>query len=89
VPPIADALPGYELSGTEWLMAPAGTPQDILARLNSAVTTMLETSDMKALWATKGNEFTPNSSEQAAAKFRQEYERVAAMIKEAGVKPEF
>jgi tripartite-type tricarboxylate transporter receptor subunit TctC len=89
VPPIADTLPGYELSGTEWLMAPGGTPQEILARLNSAVTAILETPDMKALWATKGNQFAPNTPEQAAARFKQEYERVASMIKEAGVKPEF
>jgi tripartite-type tricarboxylate transporter receptor subunit TctC len=89
IPPIADTLPGYELSGTEWIMAPAGTPREILARLNVATTAVLETPELKSLWATKGNEFVPNTAEQAAATFKSEYERVATMIKEAGVKPEF
>jgi tripartite-type tricarboxylate transporter receptor subunit TctC len=89
VPPIADALPGYELSGTEWIMAPAGTPREILERLNAATTAVLETPQLKEHWATKGNEFMANTADQAAAAFKREYERVAAMIKEAGVKPEF
>jgi tripartite-type tricarboxylate transporter receptor subunit TctC len=89
VPPIADTLPGYELSGTEWIMAPAGTPREILARLNAATTAVLEMPELKSLWATKGNEFVPNTPDEAAARFRQEHERVAAMIREAGVKAEF
>jgi tripartite-type tricarboxylate transporter receptor subunit TctC len=89
VPPIADTLPGYELSGTEWIMAPVGTPREILTRLNAATTQVLESPELKGLWATKGNEFVSNTADEAAAKFKQEYERVAGMIREAGVKPEF
>jgi tripartite-type tricarboxylate transporter receptor subunit TctC len=89
VPPIADALPGYELAGTEWIMAPGGTPREVLARLNAATTAVLETPEIKSQWASKGNEFVPNTVDEATAKFKQEYDRVAAMIKEAGVKPEF
>jgi tripartite-type tricarboxylate transporter receptor subunit TctC len=89
VPPIADTLSGYELTGSEWLMAPAGTPREILARLNAAVTSVFDAPDMKELWASKGVEFTPGTPEQFAAKFKQEYERTVAVIREAGIKPEF
>ena len=89
VPPIADTVPGYELSGTEYVMAPMGTPPEVLARLNSALAGIVESGEVKALWAVKGNQFTPNSAGEAAARFKQEYARVAATIKEAGIKPEF
>jgi tripartite-type tricarboxylate transporter receptor subunit TctC len=89
VPPIADTLPGYELSGTEWIMAPMGTSREILARLNAATTAVLEMPELKSVWAAKGNEFVPNAAEQAAAAFKGEYERVVGMIRQAGVKPEF
>lgn len=90
VPTIAEAaLPGYELTGSEWVMAPAGTPREILAKLNMVLTGIFEHPEMKALWTSKGVEFTPGTPEQFAAKFKQEYERTGAMIREAGVKPEF
>jgi len=89
VPAIADTLPGYELTGTEWLMAPAGTPREILARLNAATTAVLESPELKETWAAKGVEFIPGTPEHFAGKFRQDYEKTAAMIREAGVKPEF
>jgi tripartite-type tricarboxylate transporter receptor subunit TctC len=90
VPTIAEAaLPGYELTGTEWLMAPAGTPREILARLNAAATAVLESPELKEVWASKGVEFVPGTPEHFAEKFRQDYERTAAVIRAAGVKPEF
>ena len=90
VPTIAEeALPGYELTGTEWLLAPAGTPREILAKLNAVVTAIFEHPEMRALWASKGVEFTPGTPEHFTAKFKQDYEKTAAMIREAGVKPEF
>jgi len=90
VPTIAEAgVRGYELTGTEWLMAPAGTPPDILAKLNATVTQILDTPEMKEVWASKGNEFAPGSPEQFVDRLQQEYDRIAAVIREAGVKPEF
>ena len=89
VPPISDTVPGYELTGTEWIMAPAGTPREILARLNAAATAVLESAELKDAWAAKGVEFIPGTPDVLAEKFRQDYERTAALIKRAGVKPEF
>jgi len=89
VAPISDTLPGYELTGTEWIMAPAGTPREILARLNAAATSVLESPELKEAWAAKGVEFVPGAPEALAEKFRKDYERTAAVIRAAGVKPEF
>ena len=89
VPPISDTVAGYELTGTEWIMAPAGTPRDILARLNAAATTVLQSPELKEAWAAKGVEFIPAAPDALAEKFRQNYEATAKVIREAGVKPEF
>jgi len=89
VAPISDTLPGYELTGTEWIMAPAGTPREILARLNAAATAVLESPELKEVWAAKGVEFIPGTPDALAEKFKQDYERTAAVIRRAGVKPEF
>ena len=89
VPTIAEAaLPGYEIVGSEGLLAPAGTPREILAKLNTTITAVLNTAEMKELWASKGVEFAPNMAEQYTAKLRDEFEKTAAVIKAAGIKPD-
>jgi tripartite-type tricarboxylate transporter receptor subunit TctC len=55
VPTVAEAgVPGYE--ATIWLgiMAPAGTPQPIVERLNSAINTATKRPDVVDLWAKQG-----------------------------------
>ena len=90
VPTVGEAaLPGYEIGGSEWIMAPAGTPRDILGRLNATVAALLDAPDMRELWRSKGNEFIRATPEECAARFRQEFEAAAAVIREAGIRPEF
>ncbi|WP_424629048.1 tripartite tricarboxylate transporter substrate binding protein [Bradyrhizobium sp. SYSU BS000235] len=55
VPTVAEAgVPGYE--ATIWLgiMAPAGTPQPIVERLNAAINTAIKRPDVVDLWAKQG-----------------------------------
>lgn len=55
VPTVAEAgVPGYE--ATIWLgiMAPASTPQPIVARLNAAINTAIKRPDVVKLWAEQG-----------------------------------
>jgi tripartite-type tricarboxylate transporter receptor subunit TctC len=46
IPPIAEAVPGYEASSWNALMAPAGTREDIVARLNAATNRVLAKPDI-------------------------------------------
>jgi tripartite-type tricarboxylate transporter receptor subunit TctC len=55
VPTVAEAgVPGYE--ATIWLgiMAPAGTPQPIVDRLNVAINNAIKRPDIVDLWAKQG-----------------------------------
>ncbi len=87
VPTIAEAaLPGYDIVGSEGLLAPASTPRDVIAKLNSTVAALLATAELKETWANKGVEFAANTAEQYAAKLREEFEKTGAVIKAAGIK---
>jgi tripartite-type tricarboxylate transporter receptor subunit TctC len=89
VPTIAESgLKAYEISGIEGIFAPIGTPREIIARLNSVVGGALSTPEMKASWASKGIEFVPNTPEQFAAKVQFDYDKTAALIKAADIRPE-
>ena len=89
VPTIAEsALKGYEISGWEGVYAPAGTPRDIVAKLNATIRAALETTEMKDIWKARAIEFVPNTTEQFAAKTREDFDKTAALIKVAGIKPE-
>lgn len=89
VPTIAESgLKTYEISGIEGIFAPIGTPREIVARLNSVVGGALSTPEMKASWASKGIEFVPNTPEQFAAKVQFDYDKTAALIKAADIRPE-
>ena len=82
------ALKGYEISGYEGVFAPAGTPRDIVTKLNATIGTLLATPEMKEAWTAKAVEFVPNTPDQFAAKMRDDYEKTGALIKAAGIKPE-
>ena len=89
VPTFAEAaLPGYDIVGSEGLLAPVGTPRDIIVKLNTAVAALLATAELKETWAGKGVEFAANTPEQYAAKLRDELEKTAVVIKAAGIKSE-
>jgi tripartite-type tricarboxylate transporter receptor subunit TctC len=78
----------YEISGSEGIYAPAGTPREIVMKLNATIAAIMGTGEMKDLWKTKAVEFVPNTPEQFAAKTRDDYEKTAALIRAAGIKAE-
>ena len=55
VPSLADALPGFDVAPRIWLLAPAGTPPAVVARLNEAVKAVLSSPDtVQAAYAQGG-----------------------------------
>jgi tripartite-type tricarboxylate transporter receptor subunit TctC len=66
--------------------APAGTPQDLVNRINSEVTRALASPDVKERLATLGLEWKPNSSGEFAAFLREEVQKWAKAVKDSGAK---
>jgi tripartite-type tricarboxylate transporter receptor subunit TctC len=54
VAPLADALPGFDVAPHIFLLAPAGTPNDIVDKLSAAVKTVLDTPEAGAAAAAQG-----------------------------------
>jgi tripartite-type tricarboxylate transporter receptor subunit TctC len=54
VPPLADALPGFDVAPRIFVLAPAGTPNDVVDKLSAAVKSVLDTPDAGTAAATLG-----------------------------------
>jgi tripartite-type tricarboxylate transporter receptor subunit TctC len=89
VPPIAEAgVPSYE--ATQWygLVAPAGTPADIIARLHAEATAALKTQEMKDKLAGDGAEPVGTTPQEFAAHIKGELEKWAAVARAAKIEPQ-
>jgi tripartite-type tricarboxylate transporter receptor subunit TctC len=79
-------LPAVNVALWYGLMAPAGTPPEIIARINREVNQALKAPDVLERFAAQGTEPLGGSPEQAAAFVKQELERWGPVIKRAGIK---
>ena len=70
------------------ILAPAGTPQNVVARLNTEINKALAAPDLKDRLLTAGIQPLGNTPEQFAGFIRSETGRYAKVIKDAGIKPE-
>jgi tripartite-type tricarboxylate transporter receptor subunit TctC len=89
VPPIAEAgVPNYE--ATQWygLLAPAGTPADIIARLNAQARAALATPEMREKLAGDGAEPVGTAPEEFAAHIRHELEKWRTVARAAKIEPQ-
>ncbi len=77
---------GFDVSTWYGLMAPAGTPPEIVARLNREVDRILTLPDVKEKLNTVGAEDGGGSPEQFGKFVRDEIAKYARVVKEAGVK---
>jgi tripartite-type tricarboxylate transporter receptor subunit TctC len=89
VPTMAEAgLPGYEVSGTYGILAPAGTPKPIIDRLNAEVKVALENPDVQTRLAEQGVIPTYTTPEQTSDFIHHEIAKWASVIKAGNVKAE-
>jgi tripartite-type tricarboxylate transporter receptor subunit TctC len=87
LPTMAEAgLAGFDISTWFGLMAPAGTPKDVVARWNADLVKILRTPDMREKLALQGAEATPMTPAEFAAFIAREVPKYAAIIKASGAK---
>lgn len=63
VPPIADAVPGYEVRGWNGILAPAGTPRAVIDRLHKEFVRIVRSSEFAEPIATEGAVAVGNTPE--------------------------
>jgi tripartite-type tricarboxylate transporter receptor subunit TctC len=89
LPTIAEAgVPGYESLQWYGLLAPAGTPEEIVARLHKESVAVLRSPHVAARLASDGAEVVAGSPEEFGAFLRAETQKWARVVKAAGIKPE-
>jgi tripartite-type tricarboxylate transporter receptor subunit TctC len=87
IPTVAESgLPGFEYVTWYGLFAPAGTPRDIVNRLNAQVGKILADPEIAKRFAGQGAEPQSTTGEQLAAYRRSEYERWRKLIAEMKLK---
>ena len=89
VPTIAEAgVPGYEALQWAGLLAPAGTPRDIIAKLHKETTNYLRKPETVEFLARDSNIVIANTPEEFAAFIKSEIAKWAKLVKAAGIQPE-
>ena len=89
VPTVAESgYPGFDASLWLAIMAPAGTPQPILDRLNREIIALVGAADTREALDKAGAEPLTSTPAELAAMIRDGVPKYAAIVKTAGVKPE-
>jgi tripartite-type tricarboxylate transporter receptor subunit TctC len=86
-PTIAESgLPGFEFNSFFALTAPAGTPKDIIARLNAEVVKATSAPDVREKLIAQGFIVRASSPEELARATREQLERYGKLFQAAGIK---
>ena len=89
VPTIAESgVPGYEMNPWIAVFAPAGTPKDIVTRLNSEINKALKHPEVSQSLANQALDPWIGTPEEFDARLKVDYEKYARLIKLTGAKIE-
>ncbi len=89
VPTIATSgLPGFEATGWNGLLAPAGTPPALVARYSAAVREILADPAVRAEFARHGTEARPTTPDEFATIIHADIAKWGRAVREAGITPD-
>ena len=89
VPAISETVPGFQASIFNGMMAPAGTPPEILNRVHAEIVKFVQTPAIRTRFANQGVELQASDTPaQFTAYIKTEYVRWGKVMEDAGIKPE-
>ncbi|WP_331651763.1 Bug family tripartite tricarboxylate transporter substrate binding protein [Piscinibacter sp.] len=86
VPALAETLPGFDISQWNAVWAPAGTPKDVLDKLSTEITRIVQSADYKARMSEQGSEAIGNSPSELAAFQKAEIDKYRKIAQQANIK---
>src|SRR5437868_11655647 len=89
LPTIAESgLPGYDAAPWGGILAPAGTPKPVVAKLNGAMNAVLKEEDVHARLGGAGIEIQGGTPAEFGEVIKAEIEKWGRVVKQAGIQPE-
>jgi len=88
LPTLASMYPGFEADNWYAMFIAAGTPKDIVAKLNAEIVKVLKAPDMREAISKDGAEPVGSTPEEMGAHFRREIDKYAKVIKAANIQLE-
>ncbi len=86
VPAIAEAVPGYQSQVWYLVAAPAGTPRDIVSRLNAELLRILQTPSVRQLFESDALVVIGDTPDEAREFVRSEIAKWARVVRAAGIR---
>ena len=84
--PVADTVPGFDVSSWFAIFAPKGTPDDVVAKINADTVRIMAEPQVKERMATLGAEIVASSPAQLGSFLKSEMDKWGKLITEAGIK---
>ncbi len=79
-------LPGFDVSTWQAMLAPAGTPREIIARLNAEIGRIMALPEMKERFLSFGTDAATSTPEQLGQFLRDEVAKIGKVVKDVGAK---
>ncbi|HJQ63768.1 MAG TPA: tripartite tricarboxylate transporter substrate binding protein [Burkholderiales bacterium] len=86
LPAIAETVPGYEVINWFGLFAPAGTPKNIVTRVNTALNQALQSPDLVKLLNSRGADAVGGTPDSFSRVVKTDYAKWAKIVKESGAR---
>lgn len=88
LPAVAETIPGFDLTAWQGVVVAAGTPREIIARLNRDLGTALEQPEARQKLAATGVDVIGGSADAFDQLIKQNYRRFSEVLRKSGIKPE-
>ncbi len=88
VPTVAEAVPGYAVESWYGIYAPAGTPADVIGKLNAALKRAAQSDDFRRKVESEGLVISAGAPEELDAFVRREEGRWRTIVRENNIKPD-
>ncbi|MBI2225231.1 MAG: tripartite tricarboxylate transporter substrate binding protein [Betaproteobacteria bacterium] len=86
IPAIAETVPGYDLAGWYGILAPAGTPREIVLRLHAEVQKIMAQPQMRERYVSLAIEPAGGTAEQFGAFVKSEIDKWGDLVRRSGAK---
>ncbi len=89
IPTVSESgVPGFEVTGWYGVLAPAGTPREIINKLGAEIAKVVQDSTVRERFASLGTVPVGSSPEQFTAFLRAETEKWSRVVKASGARPD-